>query len=160
MKQFTKPNEKLPGKELLLKYPVPSNDGCINESTEFIEIPLFVDMHAGIGGDIWPAANLFCNMLTRSHDFYQKFDKIFAGKTILELGSGNGLISILLEKLFPSINSIAVSDIDAHLPLIQHNLDLNHCHRCSCEDVNWLDYGKGKINEGKQKYDVLLALEW
>src|SRR5438105_841511 len=108
--KLSKETEKLPGKELLLKYSIPEENHIESlQGNHDIEIPLFVDMNAGIGGDIWPAANLFCNILTHSADYYTKFSHLLNGKTVLELGSGNGLISILLEKLFPLINSVTIS---------------------------------------------------
>jgi hypothetical protein len=150
-------HKKLPGKEITLQFPV-QNGG---EEKKILKIPLFVDMNAGIGGDVWPAANLFGNLLTQSSDMYQVFSQIFLQKKVIELGSGNGLVSILIEKLFPNVDSIAVSDIDDHLPLINHNLELNKCEKCHVESVNWFDYSSCIIDSAKQKtYDVILALEW
>ena len=150
---------KLPGKEIILEFPVPIQ----NSSEEFknLKIPLFVDMNAGIGGDIWPAATLFGNILTHSNEVYNIFSKLCREKRLIELGSGNGLVSILMEKLFPNIQSIAVSDIDDHLPLMDHNLKLNNCNKCYVESVNWLDYSSRSVADSQRKtYQVVLALEW
>lgn len=149
---------KLPRKLLKLQFPNP------NETTVSpIDISLYVDMNVGIGGDIWPAAQLFCNLLTYSKEYFQHWQQIFNDKRVLELGSGNGLISILLEKLYPSTRMIAASDIEDHLDLIGENLQLNHCNaeKVKAEDVNWFNYVKDGVEVPSElKYDVILALEW
>lgn len=54
-----------------------------------IGIKLKVDMRVGIGGDRWPAANLFCNFISQPR--WQSFFKdLFKDKAIIELGAGTG----------------------------------------------------------------------
>lgn len=55
-------------------------DGVVN---------LFVDMGVGIGGDKWPAADVFCKII--SDDKWKPyFSTLFRNRTCLELGSGTG----------------------------------------------------------------------
>jgi 2-polyprenyl-3-methyl-5-hydroxy-6-metoxy-1,4-benzoquinol methylase len=171
--------DKLPGKLLNLQYQyylssesreienfeegVQKNDH--SSSSLQLSIPLYVDMKAGIGGDIWPSTSLFCHLLTQSYEYNQKFRLLFSQKQkILELGSGNGLISILIEKIFPDTTvEITISDIEDHIPLIRYNTyDLNKCEKCKVEEINWLHYiRKDPIRDVNQKkYDVIIAMEW
>jgi hypothetical protein len=68
-------SSKIAGKEISLSY-----HNCT--------LSLYVDPHVGIGGDKWPAAELFCLFVTSSR-WRLAFSLIFAGKSCLELGSGN-----------------------------------------------------------------------
>ncbi len=55
-----------------------------------IKIDLLLDMGVGIGGDKWPAADLFCQLVT-SEVWRPWFQQIFQGKKCIELGSGTGV---------------------------------------------------------------------
>lgn len=54
-----------------------------------IRMDLLVDMAVGIGGDKWPAADLFCQLCTNSQ-WKPFFSDLFQGQRCLELGSGTG----------------------------------------------------------------------
>jgi hypothetical protein len=54
-----------------------------------VHLQLHVDMNIGIGGDKWPAADLFCNLVA-SDRWRSFFGELFDRKSIVELGSGNG----------------------------------------------------------------------
>jgi hypothetical protein len=56
-----------------------------------IEIDLLLDMAVGIGGDKWPAADLFCQLCT-SDQWKQWFQQLFDGRRCIELGSGTGFV--------------------------------------------------------------------
>lgn len=56
-----------------------------------IEVDLIADMGVGIGGDRWPAANLFCDFVT-SEKWSDYFTNFFRDKHVIELGSGTGII--------------------------------------------------------------------
>ena len=53
------------------------------------EVSLFVDMGVGIGGDKWPACDLFCKIIT-TDEWKPFFSKLFQNKRCIELGSGTG----------------------------------------------------------------------
>ena len=156
-------NKTLPGKEISFTFSYPVVPVTLNSSSSptsadnneynTIKIDLFVDMGVGIGGDTWPAAELFCDYIS-SHKFYAHFSSMFHNKSILELGSGNGLVSIMIEKCFVA-KEIIVTDMESHVGLIDHNLKTNHCQICTAESLDWFN-----IPSDGKKYDILLALEW
>lgn len=54
-----------------------------------VEVDLIADMGVGIGGDRWPAANLFCEFITMEK-WSEFFTNLFSDKKVIELGSGTG----------------------------------------------------------------------
>ena len=52
-------------------------------------INLCLDMSVGIGGDKWPAVDLFCQLIT-SLEWKDYFFQLFSSKRCIELGSGTG----------------------------------------------------------------------
>lgn len=150
---------KLPGKEIEQRFKLPKEcprQECtgIGDNHEEVVIKIFVDMNVGIGGDIWPAANLFCSwmMLPQYNSF---FSSLFNGRRVLELGSGNSLVSILVEKAFQP-REVVVSDLESHVAHMQSNLEMNHCNRSRAMALDWTD--SSAVCE--EKFDVILALEW
>lgn len=110
-------------------------------------------MGVGIGGDKWPAAELFCELVT-DPQWKTYFEGLFEGKTVIELGAGTGFVGILLEKLFrPS--GIAISDQGSHIDLITRNIAENAAVKCSAVELDWF-----KLPKKPQKYDIVLAFEW
>jgi hypothetical protein len=155
--------QKLPGKEIIQKYLLKLNNNNINNDNNIqiekeekeINIKLFVDMNVGIGGDIWPAAQCFCRWILLDI-YYNFFDNLFKQKRVIELGSGNALVSILVEKAFHP-KEIIVTDLLSHVPLIEHNLNMNECLISKAASLDWLDE-KDMLSE--EPFDVILALEW
>lgn len=149
---------KLPGKEIEQRFKLPllcSEGGLIEcDSENEVVIKIFVDMNVGIGGDIWPAANIFCSwmMLPQYNNF---FSSLINSRRVLELGSGNSLVSILVEKAFTP-QEVVVSDLESHVPHMQHNLEMNKCKCSKAIALDWTD--DGALCE--KKFDVILALEW
>ena len=113
-------------------------------------INLMVDMKVGIGGDKWPAAEMFCKILLdpRFHDFFRNF---FNKKNVIELGAGTGLVSILIDKLY-GVESICVTDLMSHIPLIEKNLSLNRTKSCIAKAFDWYKDDLGL-------YDIILIFE-
>lgn len=115
---------------------------------------LYVDMSVGIGGDRWPAADLFNQLLTHAR-WRPLFSKLFENKTVLELGAGTGVNSILIDRLFSPI-SVIVTDHHSHVHLIQKNLSENKCSdNVEAKPLDWLN-----LPECGHKADVVLAFEW
>jgi hypothetical protein len=58
----------------------------------FNDLELFIrtNMRVGIGGDRWPAATLFSELLTQNR-LQKFFENLFDNKVVIELGSGTGL---------------------------------------------------------------------
>lgn len=118
-----------------------------------MEVRLSVDMNVGIGGELWPAAHMFCNLIS-TESYVNFFHEIFTDKTIIELGSGTGLVSIVLSHLYQPA-SITATDLYSHTALIQENINHNHVLHCFCEEFDWC-----RIPEPCPRYDVILAFEW
>lgn len=89
-----------------------------------VVVTLKLDMSIGIGGDKWPAAELFCNIAT-NEKFIPSFESLFNGKRIMELGSGTGLCGIVIDKLYKP-KEVYVSDLQVKdtLPTISLCLHL------------------------------------
>ena len=109
----------------------------------------------GIGGDLWPAATLFSNVLT-SQAYSSFFTTLFADKEVLELGSGTGLCGILIDKVFAPKRTV-VTDQDSHLALMRENLLLNQVSpACSVEALDWTNPA---TFPPAQSFDIILAME-
>lgn len=116
-------------------------------------------MGVGIGGDKWPAADTFCNMIT-SPEWTNFFGTLLDGKRVLELGSGNGVVGILIDKTY-SAQEICITDLSSHTAHIERNTLLNACSSAvSVVPFDWAD-DMAKVDETLRKpFDVILALEW
>lgn len=129
-------------------------------SSKELSITLSVDMQLGIGGDTWPAAELFCHLLLspRWHNFFRN---LLRNKTILELGSGHGLVGILVDKIF-DVSSVVITDLENYVELIQNNIAENACLRCRAEAMDWTVYTSSSSSrlKNEEKFDIILALEW
>jgi methylase of polypeptide subunit release factors len=110
-------------------------------------------MGVGIGGDKWPAAELFCELVTDPR-WRPYFQGLFEGKTVIELGAGTGFVGILLEKLFKP-KEIAISDQGSHIDLIDRNISENAATLCAAVELDWF-----KLPIDNQKFDIVLAFEW
>lgn len=130
-------------------------DGAKAASRE-VNIVLSVDMQIGIGGDTWPAAELFCHFLLDSR-WFSFFSELFRGKTVLELGSGHALVSILVDKVF-DVQEVVVTDLSEYIDLLNMNIVDNACTRTRAEAIDWttVDHPQNSA----QTFDVILALEW
>jgi hypothetical protein len=133
-------NTKIPGKTVDITY----ND---------YDLRVNLDMGVGIGGDKWPAQDKFCEFIT---DIKWKgfFDDLLRDKSCLELGSGNGITGILLDKAFTP-DTIVVTDLESHINHIQGNFVLNNTQRCKAIALDWKDFEVSEV-----KYDFIFALEW
>lgn len=117
-----------------------------------IEIALKLDMGIGIGGDKWPAAELFCNVVT-DPKYFGEFSQLINSKRTIELGSGTGLGGIIIDKLFEPAE-VYVTDLLSHVDHMEHNLKLNNSDRCKAVVLDW---GNDSYKIGK--FDVILAFE-
>lgn len=110
-----------------------------NEETEAWDVHLKLDMTTGCGGKIWPAAEVLGAYIAAKYSSPQNsgieadeanigynnnnFD--WRNKTIIELGSGTGLVGFLVHALNLARCRIYVTDQDVMLPLMRENLHLN-----------------------------------
>eukprot|EP01041_Mallomonas_annulata_P003363 gene3363-6657_t len=98
-------------------------------------IAIFCDNAVGIGGDKWPAAELFCSLIsdTKWKDYFREQ---FSNKRCIEFGAGNGLVGIMIEKLFSPLEVI-ITDLDTHTPLIAQNIQLNNLSHSIAAPFDW-----------------------
>jgi hypothetical protein len=124
-------------------------------------LEIWCDMGVGIGGDRWPAAELFCDfVLDESYNAF--FRTLFLNRRVIELGAGNGMAGILIGKFFAP-SEVVITDLEDHLGLIEHNITLNKHTTTPCVDnkdntraflLDWLSPEKIL-----GKFDIVLALE-
>lgn len=123
------------------------------------KLRLFLDMGVGIGGDKWPAADSFCNMVTQTQ-WYNFFGGLFDGKRVLELGSGNAVAGILLDKAYKP-KEVCITDLESHIPHINRNIATNACSGITNGiPYDWTaapDTLHPRLENGS--FDVILALE-
>lgn len=120
---------------------------------------MFLDMGVGIGGDKWPAADTFCNMIT-SPEWSKFFMHLFNGKRILELGSGNGVVGVLIDKAFAA-SQICITDLSSHTTHIERNKLLNSCSEAvTVVPYDWADDLMKVDGSLRNPFDIILALEW
>jgi len=136
----------------------PNNKNTAYDSTTNITTPIYFqeDWDTGIGGGLWSTGLAFCQYLTTDHALGQlrsvasaaakRDQQKEAGISVLELGSGNGLLSVCLLALAhheqqlqqldnknnsnntqptPLIQELVITDLLDHIPLIQKTLDAN-----------------------------------
>ena len=120
-----------------------------------IALRLYLDMSVGIGGDKWPAAELFCNFITDPSQ-YDFFRSQFAARRCVELGSGNGLVGIVIESLFSPL-AMLITDIEDHVNHIQKNIETNGLKISKAVELDWR---KDNVLPADEKFDIILALEW
>ncbi|WFC98392.1 Protein-lysine N-methyltransferase efm6 [Malassezia yamatoensis] len=124
------------------------------------KILLTLNMKSGCGGTIWPAAEVLgayiASIMTRTNTSLSSHP--WRGKTIVELGSGTGLIGFLVAKIGAGTRTW-ITDQVPMLPLMEENAELNKrsmLDPCYIAELNW---GKPIPNEVPQKPDVLLLAD-
>ncbi|KIS70139.1 uncharacterized protein UMAG_11570 [Mycosarcoma maydis] len=110
------------------------------ENVRWWDVHLKLDMTSGCGGKIWPAAEVLGAYIAgkyscpadapedRTPTSNQRFNNHnfdWRNKSIIELGSGTGLVGYLVHALGLSNCRIWVTDQDVMLPLMRDNLALN-----------------------------------
>ncbi|KAK0468013.1 putative methyltransferase-domain-containing protein [Desarmillaria tabescens] len=100
-------------------------------SMEPLVVTLSVDASPGCGGIVWPAGQVLSNYLVRRDRSF------FQDKTILELGSGTGLVGIVAAKLGANV---WVTDQAPLLDIMRQNVLRNNLSsRCTVAELNWGD---------------------
>jgi predicted nicotinamide N-methyase len=102
------------------------------------------------GASVWDAAIVLAKYIENSKKFQNGFWK---GKSILELGSGNGYLGIVLGLLGAKV---IMTDLAILLPLIEENVKLNHLEHMLNKQllVQELLWGRDIPTE---KYDYIIA---
>lgn len=129
------------------------------------DVSLKLDMTNGCGGKIWPAAEVLGAYIATHYS--DPVSSAWNGKTIVELGSGTGLVGFLVAKLGLRNTRIYVTDQIPMLSLMQENQDLNglptsqdalpaHTATVQVEELNW---GEPIPSVIPPKPDVLLLAD-
>lgn len=113
------------------------------ENKEHWDVHLKLDMTTGCGGKIWPAAEVLGAYIAAKYSHprtipseqqpiqqeankgYNNHNFDWRKKSIVELGSGTGLVGFLVHALNLSGCKVYVTDQQAMLPLMRENLVLN-----------------------------------
>ena len=103
------------------------------------------------GGSVWDAAIVLAKYFENKSVFRTNY---FADKKILELGSGNGYIGIVLCLL--KVKKITMTEKKNLLPLIEENVKINNFENLIGKNIfiKEVDWGKTKIEE---KFDIIIA---
>ncbi|KAL8740720.1 MAG: hypothetical protein Q9190_006607 [Brigantiaea leucoxantha] len=106
------------------------------------------------GGQLWPGGMVLAKYLLQ-----QKMSDL-QGKTILELGSGSGLVGLSLALSSPHLSSVHLTDLPAILPLLQHNRSLNTL--LSPTHISVLPWGSDSLSTSistPSSPDIILAAD-
>lgn len=101
--------------------------------------------YCGVGSTIWDAGLVLAKYL--EHQTTQhKLD--LAGKRVIELGSGTGLVGISLSKMQPGCQ-ILLTDKKELIPLLDHNIQINQAEaNTTAQCLDWcqsVDSGKADL---------------
>ena len=127
-------------------------------------IHLRLDMTNGCGGKIWPAAEVLGAYIASMPSRYAPHATDLAlaqhpwrGKTVVELGSGTGLIGFLVAKIGVGCKTW-ITDQVPMLPLMEENVTLNPdmVDACHVAELNW---GETLPESVPSKPDVILLAD-
>ena len=156
----------------------------VQDGRTAVQVYFEEDWQQGIGGGLWSTGLAFGKYLTTSHAA-ENLEKTGRGISVLELGSGNGLLSVCLLALAKHlqakkgeaiiIEDLVVTDLEDHLPLIQKTLDANQHLSSAATKIHVLEHAWGKFAEvtgaadsttstfsnrvqsGQHKFDLILG---
>lgn len=90
-----------------------------------VSLKLARDPLVGTGGLLWPAGQVLANHLTRGD---HRAGEIFKDKTVLELGSGTGVVGLSIAASTDlGSGRMILTDLDRVLPILHLNRTLNPC---------------------------------
>ncbi|KAK0498436.1 putative methyltransferase-domain-containing protein [Armillaria luteobubalina] len=116
-------------------------------SEDPVIVTLSVDASPGCGGIVWPAGQILSNYLV------QRDRSLLQDKTVLELGSGTGLVGIVAASLGARV---WVTDQAPLLDIMRQNVLRNHLtSSCTVAELNWGE----PIPAGIPVPDVVLAAD-
>ncbi|WOO79427.1 Protein-lysine N-methyltransferase EFM6 [Vanrija pseudolonga] len=99
------------------------------------DVRLKVDAGPGCGGIAWPAGEVLTRYIAHRH---ARAPEHLRGKTVLELGSGTGLVGLAAAMLEPEAD-VWVTDQDILLDLMRQNAELNlpGAGNIHVEELSW-----------------------
>lgn len=112
-----------------------------------ITLQLLIDTLPGCGGQLWPSAQVLGSYLIRRHSS-------LAGKTVVELGSGTGLVGLVAAFLG---GQTVITDQLPLLDLMRKNVSINGlADRCTVAELNW---GTSIPEDIPRRPDLILAAD-
>jgi len=114
---------------------------------------LYQDVGPGCGGKTWPAGEVLSNYMIRKY----KGTDLLKGKTILELGSGTGLVGLAIAKEVDlGEGTLYITDQKNMVDIMAANINLNSVGTkvVACE----LDWGE-PVSEVLASPDIVLAAD-
>jgi predicted nicotinamide N-methyase len=120
-------------------------------------VPIYFqeDWDQGIGGGLWSTGLAFSQYLTTRHAAENlRAMTLCQPISVLELGSGNGLLSVCLLALAKHLQTTAttdilqdlvITDLADHLPLIQKTLDANPQLTSAAQHIHVLEHKWGSF---------------
>ncbi|TYZ67822.1 hypothetical protein PybrP1_011072 [[Pythium] brassicae (nom. inval.)] len=79
------------------------------------------DWDVGIGGSVWTSGQVLAGHLQQHAD---KYRPLFAGKCVLELGSGTGFVGLMTAVCFAPAR-VLLTDLATHVASLERNVALN-----------------------------------
>ncbi|KAG5644571.1 hypothetical protein DXG03_008145 [Asterophora parasitica] len=114
-----------------------------------IALSLAVDASPGCGGIAWPAGEVLSSYLAKRGPGYVR------GRTILELGSGTGLVGLVAARL--GCESVCITDQAPLLDIMRRNVRANALEESvSVAELNW---GEPLPSDIGQAPDLILAAD-
>ncbi|KAF7714329.1 Uncharacterized protein PECH_008873 [Penicillium ucsense] len=121
-------------------------DGLLNEPLLLKE-----DLKNGCGGQLWPAGMVLSKYMLSTHA------KDLAGKSIVELGAGGGLVGLAVARGCEIGLPLHITDQIPMFDLMKDNIALNHLDSAVVASV--LDWGEPIPGHIPSKPDVILAAD-
>ena len=107
----------------------------------------------GVAGVVWESAEILSN-------YFASNPKLIRGKTILELGAGTGLVSMVCK--FLEAKEVIATDRESVLHALQSNVELNCPESSKCSDfvdVAVLDWVEPTLFDGNIEPDVIVGAD-
>ncbi|KAF2997292.1 hypothetical protein E8E13_000781 [Curvularia kusanoi] len=109
------------------------------------------DLKNGCGGQLWPAGMVLGKYMLRKHQ-----DSL-AGKSVLELGAGGGLVGLAVAIGCDVTETLHITDQDEMFELMKKNIELNDLSgRVSASIYDW---GQPTPSNLPQHPDIILAAD-
>ncbi len=119
------------------------------------KLVLHEDWSVGIGGGVWSTGVAMAKYMFNNSSF---LTKRLSGRRCLELGSGNGWLSVVLAILVKDC-TIHITDDEAHLPLMSETIENN---KHLIEDISRVKVEKllwGVTEAPSEKYDFVFGTD-
>ena len=108
-----------------------------------------IDNMSDGGGTVWDSALVLLHFLAQRSE-------LVAGREVLELGAGTGLVGLAAERLFKA-RKVLLTDLPGLCPLLQANLHLNSFSAGEVRPLLWQEAHCSWLSEGHSFSKVLMS---